>query len=269
MAKHAQNLPNNSCNKSRLATVGWKSIRVRCSFLKLIFLWQILTLSFHCVYKKVCVKRSCLLMYSGGGIGGPLYNILNVCKEYGLYESVKEAIECGRYMSKSLWKTIVKESLVKLEKKRWLVCCKLYKSLNIISVENYRMCTWWIHAYYDHSFARQNRVIVRLLLNVYMYLEQVCPCCDSMVVNDVVHILFVCPCNSEVKKLLWDKVEECVPVEMSASMNSMKFEDKTRFFLNAFCSSYIHEWKVMYDALSNYVCDVYNSYMDIKMNLVN
>ena len=118
--------------------------------------------------------------------------MIDVCKEYGLSDCVRNAIESGNYMSKYLWKNTVKHSLEYMEHTRWVIRCKIYKSLNYIAVDNNRICTWWIHAYYDNSFARKNRVIVKLLLNVYSYLDQICPCCQLNTVNNVVHILFVC-----------------------------------------------------------------------------
>jgi hypothetical protein len=60
MAKHSQNLSSQCSNSGSLATVGWNSVRSHCNFLKLIFLWQLLTLSVKSVYKEVCIKRLCL-----------------------------------------------------------------------------------------------------------------------------------------------------------------------------------------------------------------
>ena len=155
-----------------------------------------------------------------------------------------------------------------MEHTRWVIRCKIYKSLNYIAVDNNRICTWWIHAYYDNSFARKNRVIVKLLLNVHSYLDQICPCCQLNTVNNVVHILFVCQCNIEMREILWKKVEECSPVEMVINMKNMNFEDRTKFVLNAFYSSFIHEWKDIYDNLSNYVYCMYTSYIQTKNETV-
>lgn len=267
MAKHSQSLPAHCNNPGSLATVGWKCIKAHCNFLKLIFLWQLLALSFDCVYKEICVKRLCLILYTEGRRRGPLCNIMEVCSEYGLHECVRYAIELGWYMSKHVWKTLVKNSVVKLENKRWLIRCKLYKSLSFLSDANYSMCAWWIHAYYDYSFSKQNRIIIRLLLNVHLYLAQVCPCCELNCVNNVVHILFVCPCISNERKALWEKVKESSPSGIVIQMANMTLECRTRFILNAFYSRYVHDWKPLYDSISNYICNVYTCYSNNKSGI--
>lgn len=260
MAKHQQNLPSQSNNPGSLATLGWKSIKTHCNFLKLIFLWQLLLLPFDCVYKEICIKRLCLILYKGMSHLGPLYNMMNVCQEYGVSDIVKASVESGAYMQKYLWKSLVRKKIISLENKRWLTLCKMYKTLNILSVDNYKMCTWWIHAYHDNSYAKQNQTIVRLLLNVFMYIEQICPCCDLNTVNDVVHIMFVCQCNEEVRERLWKELKKNTPTELYSRIESMSLIDRTKFILNACNSGYISEWKVMFDTLSNFICQTYMVY---------
>ena len=50
---------------------------------------------------------------------------------------------------------------------------------------NCKICTWWIHAYRDNSFVKQNRVIIKML-SVDIYLEERCESCEMNVVNDAV-----------------------------------------------------------------------------------
>ncbi len=199
MAKHQQNLPKQTSNPGSIATVGWKNVRSHCNFLRLLLLWQLLLLPFECIYKKICVKRLCLLFYTDMSRQGPLHDIYNICKEYGISNIVKRSLESGDYMSKYVWKSIVKKHISSLENKRWQTLCYMYKSLHFLSKERYQMCTWWHHAYHDHSFSKKNRTIIRLLLNVSISMEKMCICCDLHTVNDVVHILFVCPCNSQIR----------------------------------------------------------------------
>ncbi len=261
IAKHVQNLPTQCSNPGSLATLGWKNIRAHCSFLKFIFLWQLLTLPFQCIYKTVCVRRLCLIFYTGKSRRGPLWNIIEICKEYGICEIVRSALESGEYMSKMLWKRMIKDTIGKLETKRWSIKCKMYKTLYFMSSYKFKMSVWWIHAYHDHSFARQNRIIVKLLLNVFMYLEKDCPCCNNYVANSVTHILFDCICNVDQRVSLWNDVKVNSPAGLILDMERMSMVDRTRFILNACNVSYVKEWKHMYDALSNYIfqmCKVHN-----------
>jgi hypothetical protein len=72
-----------------------------------------------------------------------------------------------------------------------------------------------------------------MLLNVFMYLEQACPCCDMNVENDVIHIVFVCPCNDDSRIVLWEKSKR-LSGPMFHNMSIMALEDITNFLLNAF-----------------------------------
>ena len=130
------------------------------------------------------------------------------------------------------------------------------------------MCTWWIHAYTDNTFVKQNRVIVKMLLSVHMYLEQRCKCCEMNVANIAVHILFICPCNSELRNTLWNEVKHNWPAMLFSTIEGMSFCEKTRFILNACDSYYVHEWKNMFDALSNYIRKTYSCYYDIVVLLL-
>ena len=154
--------------------------------------------------------------------------------------------------------------LAHLEYKRWKVRCKFFKSLVNLSVDEYRMCTWWVHAYHDHVFARQNRVIVRHLLNTSMYLEQICPCCNLNAANDASHILFVCTCNDKERDMLWCEVRMSTPATLFTDMEQMPIGEKTKFILNACNSHYIREWKPMFDSISNFVCKMLKVY---KVNI--
>ena len=198
---------------------------------------------------------------------GPLWNVLKVCKEYGLYDLVKSSMETGEYISKVLWKRVVRESLANLEHKRWRINCKLYRTLHFMSV--YHMSAWWLHAYHDHAFSKQNRVILRLLLNVKMYAEIICPCCDINVVNCAVHVLFGCSCNEEQRVLLWNLFVEKCPQGLRVSLERMSYKQKTKFILNACNSYYLHEWKEIFDSLSNFIYHTSKVYDMNMMKCVN
>lgn len=65
--------------------------------------------------------------------------------------------------------------------------------------DNSHMCTCCIHAYFGHTFAKKNRTLVRMLLNVDMNIEHTCQRCDLNVLNNVTHTLFVCLCINDVR----------------------------------------------------------------------
>ena len=216
----------------------------------------------------MCIRRLCLIFYTDTIRRGPLWNIVDICKEYGIREAVRSAIESGVYMSKVMWKRLIKEKIRNLEKKRWTMNCKLYKTLSFMYGNNIKMSVWWMHAFYDHSFAKQNRVIIRLLLNVNMYQEKLCQCCGQHAINNVTHILFVCQCNMDQRVVLWEEVKKNSPAGLIASLETMSVVEKTKFILNACKAPYIREWKLMYDVLSNYIFHLYQVYNCVNDEIV-
>ena len=105
------------------------------------------------------------------------------------------------------------------------------------------MSSWWIHAYYDHAYAKCNRIIIKILLNVHMYREEMCKFCTMNCVNNVSHILFVCPCNENIRKELWYQVKIIVSRNLFADIEKMNTVYRTVFILNACNVRYGHEWK--------------------------
>ena len=154
-----------------------------------------------------------------------------------------------------------------LETKRFLIQCTLYKTLYFMSSNNHRMCTWWVHAYYDHAYAKRNMIIVRLLLNVSMYLQGMCKCCTLNDIDNVTHILFICPCNSDVRNLLWEDVKLNSPRNLFDDIENMSLMDKTSFVLNACNIKYVHEWKHMFDSMSKFISNVHSRYMEFSEQL--
>ena len=196
MAKHMQRLPKHASNSGSLMTIGWCNFKSHCNFLKLVFLWQLLTLPMSSVYKSVCIKRLCYMLYSGAVCKGPLNCIVKVCKEYGLFGILRMAIESGEYMRKHEWKLHVKDCINELDGKRLKTKCLMYNNLKLLDMRDSNMCVWWIHSSYSCKFTKQNEYIIRLLLNVSGYKQMICPCCELHTVNNISHVLFVCTSNN-------------------------------------------------------------------------
>ena len=80
------------------------------------------------------------------------------------------------------------------------------------------------------------------------------------VLNDVIHILFYCPCNEDLRSTLW---EEVCPAALLVDINKMSLRERCEFMLNAFNVKYIQEWKLFYDCTSNFIYYLCSKYKEI------
>ena len=260
MAKLQQGLPIHCSNPGSLGTIGWKSIKSHIDIMRLLFLWQILLLPYSCIYKKLCIQRLCMIMYSNVDHCGPLFEIIQTCIKYRLLKIVRDALETGNYMSKAAWKALVTSTVNKFDLKHWKITCRMYKSLNVLDTASVHMSAWWAHAFNDPKFARKNRTAVRLLLNVNMYCQRICPCCDMFILNNVDHVLFECTCNSEVRNVMWDIVRKSIPAPLFMAMVEMSNGERAKFILNGCNTNYLLDWKGVFDSLSNFIYSTYGKY---------
>ena len=212
------------------------------------------------VYKSICIKRLCYIIYSSGERSSPLYEIVKICQEYGLFECLKCAIESGDYMSKVEWKTNVKYYVNELDYKRTRIKCLMYSTLNFLDFNYMKPSVWWVHSSMDNKFTKQNVCIVKLLLCVSRYQQKTCILCNNYLLNDATHILFVCDAVSDTRLRLLQVIEKEAPRNIVNSMKNMSLEEKTKFILNGFYCDYVMEWRGLYDAVSNFVYSIMKQY---------
>ena len=261
MSKHMQGLPKQCANAGSLGTIGWKSLETHIDFTRLLFLWRILLLPMHCIYKEIMVKLFVVITMSHVHNTSPTSTLLSTCKKYGFIDIVTLAIESGKYMTLNQWKTIVKNKLDIIDLQRWKITCTTYKSLLFVNINTdcHGLSAWWYHCYNDPVFSRQNRTIVKLLLNANRRGKNKCVLCN--IENDsACHILFKCVAITELRRLLWDTVRVKCPEPFVMSIDNMTPEERVVFILNGFNVKYTHEFKDIYDCLSNYVHKIYIHY---------
>ena len=82
MAKMQQGLPRQCSNTGSVATMGKYSIKAHCDIMKLPFLWQLRCLPMNCIYKLVCVRRLCKILFFNKGNKGPLFRLKECCMDY-------------------------------------------------------------------------------------------------------------------------------------------------------------------------------------------
>ena len=260
-AKHCQGLPNNTANFGAIETVGWHTLSAQCDLIRLLFMWRVLTLPANCLYKKLIVSRILEILFKPGkSYLGPTKMFVSTCKKYGLVNVLKKALITGDFMSMKKWKTRIKELVNKRDRKRILIGCSLYKVLDylVFKTRVLSMSIWWHHAFRNPQFARINRSVVRLLLNVECYGFKTCDNCQNSCINSSEHLLFECEKYNDIRIACWAKVIQSCPLQLANDMSAMSARDCCIFILNGFYSPYTQEWNSLYCNVSMFLFNMLN-----------
>ena len=183
---------------------------------------------------------------------------------YGLYPALKEAVINGEYMSMREWKRLVKQSVLERDKKKIILECSLYKVLKYLKFTTYSfsIIPWWQHAFKNPAFARINRSLVRLLLNVDRSGFSLCNKCDLAEIDTIEHFMFNCPSTNNIRKNYWCQVTMVCPYSLLCEMNNMPTRDLCEFILNGFYCNYVIEWNEVYCAIAAFVYNVSTQYYE-------
>ena len=79
--------------------------------------------------------RIVMLIHTGFG-SGPTWNMLCSFSKYILNTILFDAVESGVYFPYNQWKRYVKCVVLDKDLRRWKLSCMLYKSLNMLDIEN-------------------------------------------------------------------------------------------------------------------------------------
>ena len=272
-AKVFQGLPNQTCNIGAVKNMGWLSITGYIAIMQLLFLWRIVLMPIKCIYKIILIKRYCHYMYGYEGATriGPLSNILQTCKVHGLLDIVKEAIENGAKLSMSEWTKIVKGRIFRYENKLWQSKCLLYPTLIYFhdGLKVNELSPWFRYLNENPQDFRKVRIMTKLLLNVHnlqacqqrysshVSNSAICTMCELGCVEDVEHVLFICPRYYKIRETYWNEVCSECPDGLLNDITQMTLRQKCSLFLNGLYV-YTPEWLKLYTAIVNFV---YYQYM--------
>ena len=129
---------------------------------------------------------------------------------------------------------------------------------------NYTSNAWLVLANKHPYIQRKCFTVIRLLLNIYRLGKTGCYACENQPLNSVSHILFNCNVTKEIRYKKWKLCEQSYVGNIVTEINSMHFNDKTRFILNMCCIPYVAEWEDLYLTLLDYIVSVTLSYFRLK-----
>jgi hypothetical protein len=269
IAKLAQALPKQTANAGCLATLGWKSMSTHIDTLRLLFLWRILLLPMHNIYKRLTLMRLCYHLYHPTGLHlGPLSVIVNAYNKYGLLSVLDNALKTGVCMNISRFKTLVYAETMNLEKKCFTVTCQLFKSLRMYEscITDVEMWSWWKFAHHFPQYLIKVRVLCRMLVEQNCLQTVVsrfdgssplCKMCDSREVETVCHMLFICEHWSLIRERMWQKVQESAPQALRLELDNMCSKEKTVFILSGLKCQFTAEWSDLYINLIDFCYELY------------
>ena len=117
---------------------------------------------------------------------------------------------------------------------------------------SHRISSWWSHCFKDPKFTKKNRLIVKLLLNTQRRGKHRCLACEFGT-DSIVHILFECPSIDQCRRQLYSEIENRCPPALVQSLSQLNNLERCVIFINGLNCAYIHEWKRIYDSISNFL----------------
>ena len=271
MAKMAQGQSKQTANVAPTATLGWRSFECHLDLAKMLFLWRILLLPMHNIYKQISMLRLCYHMYEAGGAHcGPLNGIVEVYRKYGLLKLLDNAMKSGDVMSIDSFKTIARDTVDKCECNRFRISCMLYKSLSLFSkcVQAIAMWPWWIFADQCPEHLYQVRHMYRLLVSqscikshvaVYTKTSPMCTLCSQNCSETPEHLLFDCDYFDRKRAEMWYNVNCVLPAAMQEELHNMSSLHKAEFILSGFGCKFIPEWSDVYVEMCKFCYTMYNA----------
>ena len=271
MAKMAQGLPSQAANVSCLATLGWKCLSTYIDTLRLLFLWRLLLLPVSCIYKQVLILRLYHHLYCPDRPHiGPIYQMLQVYRRYGLIDVLDCALTTGNVIPLSKFKCIVKCKAQELETDSFEVTCMLYKTLKLFKecIKDIEMWPWWAFASKFPEYGYKVRIMCRLLMDRHCLKEVTCrfdtsspKCilCADNVIESVDHMLFKCEALNCYRDDLWKEVLESAPEAMKYEFHRMTDKEKCIFIFSGFRCKFVTEWRDLYISVMKFCTNMYHA----------
>lgn len=205
------------------------------------------------------------LWYDNINKSGSIAILMEIAKKYDLHGFINKSIENDTYVTKYAWKQMVCERVRKVENYKMNLKISMYKSLNMmnLSVPKNRLWPWWQYASQYPCKYKKCRVLAKLMLMpryVYennCYMNGICVYCETSESYDLAHFLFTCKKYNECRNKEWSSACERLPIAFRNSFTEMTAMEKTIFILSGLNTNFMEEFRIIYDALLEFVFNMY------------
>ncbi len=207
---------------------------------------------------------------SNGKHNGPLSSLIELCRKYDILDHVKSALEEYVIISMSEWERIVKSKVWVYENRLWHIKSMLYSSLSYLRCggRSIEVSPWFRYVNANPTDTKKVRVISRIALNVNQlksckerYTKNrtssaICTNCDLGCIENIEHVLFVCPALNAKRVTHWNSVISNCPRAMINELTQMNSKQKASFLITGL-NVYTPEWYDLYMTIANFVNIMY------------
>ena len=86
-----------------------------------------------------------------------------------------------------------------------------------------------------------------------------CTDCDYSIISSVHHCLFECTALHAIRETEWNIAKNFMPIALINELEELSPQQKTIFILKGMCETYIVEFRLVYNALLNFVHQMYSA----------
>lgn len=267
VAKVIQGLPKQTSSPAVLPPLQWMTIHSILAYKRLTLLWRILLLPVGSICKQLVMSRVLEFIRRGfdSAPHGPVRVIVESAMEYRLCELISQSITNAHYMSIDRWKKLVQARIGEVQHATFEARTIMYSKLIM-----YKQCLdpssiwpWWVHAQSCPQDGQYCRTMIRLMVGEHelqsngRHASRVCQLCDLYVVEDVPHMLFVCPSLRITRIWMWREIENIAPAGLLNEMYDMLPSRLCVFWFSGFKCKYVHEWLDLYSRICSVIHTMY------------
>ena len=242
MAKDIQNIPQNAPNISALAMLGWLSLSYYIDYIRLMFIYRLLMLPPTSINRQIPIKRFYFILTNGVySAMSPIARCIKVLAKYGLLYEMLQWLESGMLPSKSLWRKMVKRTIMESYHSNWRFEISLYPKLRLYRIIQtcIQPSCWWLLAKSLPFLKRPCCTMIRLLcgsnvLAVYKRCEiareeRVCKNCTYGDIENVLHFVMQCPKFTNYRQDLLYLIESSLSCESTQIWE--RLSDQMKLFI--------------------------------------
>lgn len=219
----------------------------------------------NCVYKSIVLCRI-VEFYNNIESCGPIFNILQIAKRYGLLDMIGQSVYSGVYFKRAKWKLCVKQSIKEYEHRRHIITATMYCKLGLYrsTITYFAMSPWWVHASrYPHE--RSHVVLLfRIVVGVQLFEKDgnyngrnKCGLCNNFSEGSLQHVLYECTCLRDVREKEMREITKYCPRPFIQYYSDLSLYDKTCFILNSFgCKTYVREFHDIFSFFGMFVTNM-------------